>query len=436
VRTRHVVLLALAACTVTAVGPVASGAAQSARGTLDRAMADRPDEVGGPQVHAIYVLPSDAPDKALDTNGTIASWINTFNGWFAGQAGGARVRMDIFQGSPDVSFLRLAETDDQLTASGSDTEATIGKALAANGFADRYKIYLVVSPGHSDGYCGVSTGALAILYLGMCDGVSWPSVMAHEVIHSLGAVPGCAPHHADNGHVDDSDRDIMWPYAGLPLTSQVLDAGHDDYYGPPGDNHLDADCPNIADSEFLTTTRFFRLVVTSDGNGEAFASPLSAGDRCDAATPCSYFVRAGQRVMMGAQARAGFHFVGWSGGGCSTDESCILNVGADTTVKALFAPDPKLALVIRGKGRVEIPDFMTTCSRICTFQLAYDIESELAAHPAKGWRFDSWSGACSGKRLVCNVRLTADATQVATFKKILPKCRKGQKSTAARRCRR
>jgi hypothetical protein len=54
--------------------------------------------------------------------------------------------------------------------------------------------------------------------------------MLHEILHTLGFVARCAPHHVREGHVNDTPTDLI--YAGdEPWRPSVLDAGHDDYYG-------------------------------------------------------------------------------------------------------------------------------------------------------------------------------------------------------------
>ena len=56
---------------------VVAGGAPSAATALDRALQDRPDEQLGPQVHLLYVTPSDGPDRALDTSGRITGSVAT-----------------------------------------------------------------------------------------------------------------------------------------------------------------------------------------------------------------------------------------------------------------------------------------------------------------------------------------------------------------------
>ena len=46
-----------------------------------RATADRPDDEAGEQIHVIYVLPSDRPDRSFDLDGTLAGSVDSFQGW-------------------------------------------------------------------------------------------------------------------------------------------------------------------------------------------------------------------------------------------------------------------------------------------------------------------------------------------------------------------
>ena len=70
------------------------------------------------------------------------------------------------------------------------------------------------------------------------------TVIAHELVHGLGAVRACAPHASPDGHVTDDPADIVHVRA-LQVSPHllVLDAGRDDYFG-----HGMDDCPDIADS--------------------------------------------------------------------------------------------------------------------------------------------------------------------------------------------
>ena len=78
----------------------------------------RRDDIAGPQIHALYVLPSDATDRRLDTNGTIAASVANWQRWLRGQTFNNGLRLDTSAGGLDVTFVRLGRTDAQLASRG------------------------------------------------------------------------------------------------------------------------------------------------------------------------------------------------------------------------------------------------------------------------------------------------------------------------------
>jgi len=175
---RHLVALVLcaaAALAITSAAPAAS--------LLDRGTSDRPDEQLGPQIHVIYAVPAAGPDRSLDTNGTLAGWIGIFNNWLASQSGGVRVRIDTFQGQPDITYVPLPN----------DTDVPI--QLWYLGYNDPNKKYLVYVEGSAIA-CGLGGGQYASVYLqtqappgyGNCQNIDWAMTGLHEVFHALGAV--------------------------------------------------------------------------------------------------------------------------------------------------------------------------------------------------------------------------------------------------------
>ena len=69
--------------------------------------------------------------------------------------------------------------------------------------------------------------------------------MLHEVLHTMGYVAACAPHHTLRGHVSDDPTDLM--YAGrLPWKPRALDVNRDDYFGHRGNS-----CPDLAHDPLL-----------------------------------------------------------------------------------------------------------------------------------------------------------------------------------------
>ena len=236
-----------------------------------RATSDRPDDVSGAQIHVFYVLPADGTDRHLDTDGTLARTVQAWSGWFATRAGGPRLRLDTAGGALDITFVRLTSTEAAIAGEGVFARDRLERELAAAGLLSPTKIAAVYYDGLNTVACGGGpwppdlVGKVAALYLDgrppgapPCkdnplspDGVQsgyLELAMLHEIFHTLGAAPACAPHQTRSGHTSDAPTDLM--YAGdAPWTPSVLDVGHDDYW-----QHGRADCLDVARSAFLEPT--------------------------------------------------------------------------------------------------------------------------------------------------------------------------------------
>lgn len=237
-----------------------------------RPTADRADDIAGAQVHVVYLLPSDGLDRHLDTDGTLAHTVNSWQHWLNGQTGGRTFRLDTYQGALDITFARLQRTNATMKSYGAYVRDTIERDLTSSGLIGAAKIYAVYYDGGSTYSCGGGAwppalpGRVAALYLlGTPSGApacgsntfaptdtSTPHylefAMIHEVLHTLGAVSTGAPHFTAAGHVSEGPNDLM--YAGAsPWNPTTLDIGQDDYYNPAG---LAAGLFNLANSAFLT----------------------------------------------------------------------------------------------------------------------------------------------------------------------------------------
>jgi hypothetical protein len=258
--------VALAAALLLLAGP-----APAAQEALPRAAADRPDEVAGPQLHVVYAIPSDGVDRGLDTSGAIESSVASFQRWLAGETGGATLRQDTFEGALDVTFVRLPRTDAEIAARGAYVRDELESLLRAGGQIAPGKLYAVYYDGSSTYACGggawppVLPGVVAAMYLKgrpsgatPCDANALAApgappgyldyAMLHELLHTLGAVPACAPHHHRAGHVSDREDDLMWAGSGTWQVPGRLDPGRDDYFG-----HGRRGCFDLARSPYLTS---------------------------------------------------------------------------------------------------------------------------------------------------------------------------------------
>ena len=122
---------------------------------------------------------------------------------------------------------------------------TLFNALPAAGFRSPFTKYLVYfdGPVAQPDLCGQgasdATGfGLAAMYVQACAGAPVSVVAAHELLHTLGAVPRAAPHRCpdpNGAHTCDSTADLMHPFLDTsPLEAKLLDPGRDDYYGHSG----------------------------------------------------------------------------------------------------------------------------------------------------------------------------------------------------------
>jgi hypothetical protein len=239
-----------------------------------RVTTDRADDVSGPQVHFLYVVPRDGEDRALDTTSVITRSAASWQGWLKKQTDGRIFQVDTFQGELDISFFRL-NTNDAVVASRREfVREQIEEELYNAGYNSPTKMYAVYYDGSSTWSCGggdpqpTFRGNFSALYLKGAPPGAPPCAsnqlggdppgylefaMLHELVHSLGFVPRCAPHARGDyeaGHVSDSRYDLMWsgnePWGTNQPDLMQLDVGRDDYYA-----HGRSDCPDLASSPYL-----------------------------------------------------------------------------------------------------------------------------------------------------------------------------------------
>ena len=219
-----------------------------------RSETDRPDDISGPQIHAVYVIPSDGVDEQLDLDGTIATSLEATRNWMA-QESGMLLRLDTYRGDLDVTFLQLDQSGDALTRY--DNGDVIAENLRRAGLLTRseisskiYVIYYVFDEVPTIG--AFAPRSMAVVSDRGRDAYS-PSpnaygetelTVAHELLHTFGAVPSCAPNHIPGAHVSD-DYDVMG-VVGPRLPRNIrLDVDRDDYFG-----HGRSDCLDTANSPF------------------------------------------------------------------------------------------------------------------------------------------------------------------------------------------
>jgi hypothetical protein len=394
-------ICAAAAATALWLAPsaLASGWCGSGETSVDRA-----DVVTGPQVHAVYAVPSDGVDHFVTEAGGIADDAAAIDAWWRTQDPTREPRFDLASFGTctglDVSFVRLPQPASAYAGPPNDALQVLADTLAGMGLDDPFKRYLVYydGPTTSAGICGTGGGDFSVgpgygvLWLSACPTVPRDSVAAHELLHALGALPVGAPHAcpADGGgagHPCDSSLDVLYPYnTGLPLAQLLLDAGHDDYYAHSGA------WADIQDSLWLHRLDLPQLALVVAVQGAGAVASEQPGVLC--AATCTTQWDEGAEVTLEATPGPAARFVHWSGG-CTGSGPCSLTMTAARSATALFGP---LRIAVRtavtGRGRL-------VCTPRCTAHFPAGDALSLRAVPAKGWRFARWAGACTGTRPVC-----------------------------------
>ena len=219
-----------------------------------------------------------------------------------------------------------------------------------------------------------------------CRGVDRAEVVAHELLHATGAVPGPAPNEClppDDGHTCDNDRDMMFPFTdGTPLTvsSSIRAATTTTAIPARG---------RTSRTRRGSSSSTARRRSPSRSRGRA-GSPLRPGPRLHAELRDDVERRDSPDAH--PDARAGRKAVRWSGG-CSGVSQCTVTVGqasAPTALLPLGLPaerprlgqglDPRLRCGNPLPGPVRVADAVVR-------------PAPADGPPAKGWRLRYWSGA-------------------------------------------
>lgn len=148
-------VLAMAAGTadVRATYQGVSGQASIAVAPGVRAMSDQADDIGGPQVKFLYVVPADRQDRELDINGTLTRSIAAFQAWLRRESAGLQVRVDTRNGQLDIAMVRLSLTDAQVMSGGSRQRDLLERELINRGFNAPGKMYAAYYEGGHRSSC-------------------------------------------------------------------------------------------------------------------------------------------------------------------------------------------------------------------------------------------------------------------------------------------
>jgi hypothetical protein len=406
----------------------------------DESQADRlPDAVSSYQIHVVYAYPSDGPDRFGSLAGPIASAINAIDVWWTGQDPTRSPRFDLFEdpgcattlGRLDLSSVRLPHDSSYFAP-----EISRGSRLAADidnlGFVETHKKYIVLYDGPVEGrVCGVSpvlafSGGIdaysEIFLQGPClagdlgSVLSTSPVLAHELVHNLGALAVPGPPNAcpgDPGHPCDSVYDLMYPVdLGIPLDQKVLDDGHDDYYGHSGAWF------DVQDSSWLAHLDAPQYPLTVSIGGSPGGGSVTSGLPGISCPPaCSIAWDSGTLVELTAVPSGNAHFAGWSGACTGSDPACSVTVSSAQAASARFEVPIQLTVKVvgrGGRGLVTSKPSGIRCPGTCSAKFDQGSAVVLTASARPGSLFSGWRGAC-GRRPSCTIALGGARTVQAVI---------------------
>ena len=374
---------AAALAAIVATGALsASDDSAAATAVRDRVVTDMPDDISGPQVHFLYVVPSDGADAQLDTNGGMEQSIARIERWFVTQAEKQGLRVDTYKGVPDITFVRLPHSGAQATASNPWPLWVMGEDLVAAGFSDQAKVYAAFYDGPSSWACGGAYSPalrkLGAMYLqahptndprpcrdapGFGTGTDRPGYfeigLLHEILHVIGFSPPCAPHASASAfpdHVNDSPTDLMYGpdathTAYWNWANAVLDFNRDDYYRANVSG-----CRDLSSSPYLAALQSVSVTVSGPGTVTSSPAGIDCPGSCNA-----MFQRA---VTLTATPSADAKFRGWTGA-CSGTATCV--VTGEGSASASFSSSSHrrtLTLRVRAQratGALGVADGFTQC---------------------------------------------------------------------------
>ena len=177
-------------------------------------------------------------------------------------------------------------------------------------------------------------------------------------------------------------------------------------------------------SILLNTLNNPSFVLSASGGSQYVSSVASdpVGILCNGSGTCSASYNAGTAVTLLAIASPAFDvFTGWTGD-CTGLGACIVDMTADRSVVANFAPNPtSFVLTVKkagnGTGTVQAsPDVGgIDCGSTCSGSFGSGSTFVLGAAPDPGSAFTGWSAPGCERALDCTVAVTSNLTVTATF---------------------
>ncbi len=396
------------------------------------------------QVHVTYALPADAVTRFPTLAPAIATDAAAIEAWWRREDPSRTVRYDLFAfpgcaskfGSLDIGFVRLPRSGAEYTGDTGTDALLLDLDNLDNLSSQKHLVYYDGPNPFEDGVCGTAFVPRSATTQGGLAGIAFvwlqsfcggdvgagslnAAVAAHELIHGLGALQtGTSPNECappGRGHVCDSPTDVLYPEATsqTTLSTQILDVGHDDYYGHSGTAF------DVQDSAWLSHLPQQRLGIGMQGTGSSRGTVrMTSPTAFECTQSCSLQLDRGVAVTLVARPAAGARFAGWKGA-CTGRAACVVTLDAARSVIATFgAPTFRLTVGVGGKGRVSSSPAGLTCTSRCSASFRASSNVRLRATASAGFVFAGWIGSCRGKS-PCIVKLVGNRSVRAIFRKRL-----------------
>lgn len=166
------------------------------------------------------------------------------------------------------------------------------------------------------------------------------------------------------------------------------------------------------------------FTLTVDNKNPVGGTVKSAPTGIDCGVSCVNAFNSGTQVTLEAIPGSGYRFDGWQGA-CNGTNQCLVQITQDLGVTANFSllpptyPEPHANLAVsitRGKGTISSDPTGLQCGSSCDYKFTKNTKITLTATPEEGYRFKSWSGACTGKKPVCVLKLKGNRKVKASFR--------------------
>ena len=160
---------------------------------------------------------------------------------------------------------------------------------------------------------------------------------------------------------------------------------------------------------FSGGTSTFALTVSAAGPGRVTGNGINCGN---GATTCTATFTPGTTAVLSQSPASGASFRGWGGSCTGTAATCTVSMTAAKSVSATFAAaGTPGTLTVRVLGRGSVSTSAGACSstggtKTCVQHFKAGASAALTARAAAGQSFLGWSGACTGKKTTCAVKLT------------------------------